>query len=176
MVTHDQEEAMTMSDRMAVMNRGRIAQIGTPAEVYEYPNDRFCAEFIGDVNLFEAQVVEAGADRTRLASAAAGCGLEVAQGAPAPVGAWCWVAVRPEKMVIAKTPPVDDGPDVNRAPGIVRDIAYTGDLHIFRVELDGGALVRVSAPNLTRRTDMPVDRDDRVWITWSPVAGVVLTK
>jgi len=176
MVTHDQEEAMTMADRLAIMNRGRIAQIGTPAEVYEYPNDRFCAEFVGDVNLFEAQVTEAGADRTRLACEAAGCAIEVAQGSPAPVGAWCWVAVRPEKMAIAKAPPADEGAPVNRAAGIVRDVGYTGDLYVYRVELDAGGTVRVTAPNLTRRTDMPVAWDDRVWISWSPLGGAVLTR
>jgi putrescine transport system ATP-binding protein len=79
-------------------------------------------------------------------------------------------------MAIAKVPPPDDGAPVNRAAGIVRDVGYTGDLYVYRVELDAGATVRVTAPNLTRRTDMPVAWDDRVWITWSPLGGAVLTR
>jgi len=175
MVTHDQEEAMTMSTRMAVMDAGRLAQIGTPAEVYEYPNNRFVARFIGDVNLFEAQVLAATADRTRLFSAEAGCGLEVAQGSPAPEGAWCWVAVRPEKMTLSKAPS-DGDPTVNCAQGVVREIAYTGDLSIYQVLLDTGTVVRVTAPNLTRRTEMPITWDDRVWVGWPAHAGVVLVQ
>ena len=166
---------MTMSTRMAVMDAGRLAQIGTPAEVYEYPNNRFVARFIGDVNLFEAQVLAATADRTRLFSAEAGCGLEVAQGSPAPEGAWCWVAVRPEKMTLSKAPS-DGDPTVNCAQGVVREIAYTGDLSIYQVLLDTGTVVRVTAPNLTRRTEMPITWDDRVWVGWPAHAGVVLVQ
>jgi putrescine transport system ATP-binding protein len=176
MVTHDQEEAMTMSSRLAIMDRGRLAQIGTPAEVYEYPNNRFCAQFIGDVNLFEAQVTGTAADRTRLVSDEAGCELEVAQGSPAPVGAWCWVAIRPEKMTISKEPPPDGAPDVNRAAGVVREIAYTGDLSIYQIDLDSGTRVKITAPNLTRLTELPFTWEERVWVSWRPGSGTVLVQ
>jgi len=175
-VTHDQEEAMTMSSRIAVMNKGYIAQVGTPTEIYEYPNTRFVAEFIGSVNMFEGRVVESEPDHTLVRSDEAGCDLYIAHPAHIGQGSACWVGIRPEKIVISKTPNPGDGRGRNQSTGIVREIAYLGDVSIYDVDLDSGKKVRVTAPNLTRRTEMPITWEDRVYLSWQPFAGSVLTE
>ncbi|HYE50286.1 MAG TPA: polyamine ABC transporter ATP-binding protein [Azospirillaceae bacterium] len=172
-VTHDQEEAMTMSSRIAVMNKGRIAQTGTPTEIYEYPNSRFTAEFIGSVNMFAGRIVESEPDHSLIRSEEAGCDLYVSHAAHLPEGTPCWVAVRPEKISVSKEPPADLSR--NAAQGIVREIAYLGDMSIYVIDLDSGRRVRVTAPNVTRRTELPITWEDRVYLTWRPFAGVVLT-
>ncbi|WP_448188320.1 ABC transporter ATP-binding protein [Azospirillum sp. sgz301742] len=174
-VTHDQEEAMTMASRIAVMNHGAVAQVGTPTEVYEYPNARFVAEFIGSVNMFEGRVVEEEPDHVLIRSPDAGCDLYINQGAPVPVGASVHVAVRPEKIALSKDPP-EDASARNTVRGVVREIAYLGDVSIYLVELPSGKTVRVTATNLARRADLPVSWDDEVTLTWRPFAGVVLTR
>ena len=174
-VTHDQEEAMTMSSRIAVMNRGYIAQVGTPTEIYEYPNTRFVAEFIGSVNMFAGRIVESEPDHSLIRSEEAGCDLYVSHPGHLAPGSPCWVAVRPEKVVISREPPVD-GVGRNQTTGKVREIAYLGDVSIYDVELDSGKRVRVTAPNLTRRTEMPITWEDRVYLGWRPFAGSVLTE
>lgn len=172
-VTHDQEEAMTMSSRIAVMDRGQIAQVGTPTEIYEYPTSRFTAEFIGSVNMFEGQIVESEPDHSLIRSPEAGCDLYVTHTAHLPEGTRCWVAIRPEKVAISKEAPVEAGR--NQARGIVREIAYLGDISIYVIELPGGKRVRATAPNITRRTELPITWDDEVFLSWRPFAGVVLT-
>ena len=176
-VTHDQEEAMTMSSRIAVMNQGYIAQIGTPTEIYEYPNSRLTAEFIGSVNIFEGRVVEDDPDHVRIRSDEAGCDLYITHAASAPVGTQVWVAVRPEKIALSKEPPAgahEDGR--NMTQGVVREIAYLGDVSIYLIELAGGKMLRATMPNVTRRTDLPITWEDTVYLTWRPFAGVVLTQ
>ena len=126
-VTHDQEEAMTMSSRIAVMNHGVIAQVGTPTEIYEYPHNRFVAEFIGSINMFDGRVVETDGDQVIVASEEAGCELLIAHATPAPAGSPVSVAIRPEKIALSKDP-VADGDGRNRTTGIVREIAYLGDV------------------------------------------------
>ncbi|WP_029007469.1 ABC transporter ATP-binding protein [Azospirillum halopraeferens] len=175
-VTHDQEEAMTMSTRIAVMNQGYIQQVGTPSEIYEYPNSKFVAEFIGSVNMFEGRVVEDEPDHVLVRSEEAGCDLYINHGVPAPLGTQVWVAVRPEKIALSKEPPpaAADGRNVTR--GVVREIAYLGDMSIYLVELAGGKTVRVTMPNVTRRTELPVTWEDEVYLSWRPFAGVVLNQ
>lgn len=175
-VTHDQEEAMTMSTRIAVMNQGYIVQVGTPTEVYEYPNTRFTAQFIGDVNLFEGRVIEDEPDHVLIASETAGCDLYINHGTPTPVGSQVAVAVRPEKIILQKEDEDGVADDRNLTAGTVREIAYLGDASIYIIELDSGKTVRVTAPNVTRRVDMPITWEDRVQLTWRPYAGVVLTQ
>ena len=174
-VTHDQEEAMTMSSRIAVMNHGVIAQVGTPTEIYEYPHNRFVAEFIGSINMFDGRVVETDGDQVIVASEEAGCELLIAHATPAPAGSPVSVAIRPEKIALSKEP-VADGDGRNRTTGIVREIAYLGDVSIYLVQLPTGKTVRVTAPNVTRRTEMPITWEDEVTLTWRPFAGVVLTQ
>lgn len=168
---------MTMSSRVAVMNQGYIAQVGPPTEVYEYPNSRFVAEFIGDVNLFEGRVVEDEPDHVLVQSAEAGCDLYINHGVPVPIGAQVQVAVRPEKILLSKEPPQDaaaSGRNLSR--GTVREIAYLGEASIYIIDLDSGKTVRVTAPNTTRRVDMPITWEDVVYLSWRPFAGVVLTQ
>ncbi|PWC34000.1 polyamine ABC transporter ATP-binding protein [Azospirillum sp. TSO35-2] len=174
-VTHDQEEAMTMSSRIAVMNHGVIAQVGTPTEIYEYPHNRFVAEFIGSINMFDGRVVETDGDQVLVASEEAGCDLLIAHATPAPVGSPVSVAIRPEKIALSKEP-LPDGDGRNRTTGIVREIAYLGDVSIYLVQLPNGKTVRVTAPNVTRRTEMPITWEDEVTLSWRPFAGVVLTQ
>ncbi|CAO3410427.1 ABC transporter ATP-binding protein [Azospirillum largimobile] len=175
-VTHDQEEAMTMSSRIAVMNHGVIAQVGTPTEIYEYPHNRFVAEFIGSINMFDGRVVETDGDQVIVASEEAGCELLIAHATPAPVGSPVSVAIRPEKIALSKEPVAAEGDGRNRTTGIVREIAYLGDVSIYLVQLPTGKTVRVTAPNVTRRTEMPITWEDEVTLTWRPFAGVVLTQ
>ncbi|WP_372394341.1 polyamine ABC transporter ATP-binding protein [Azospirillum sp. HJ39] len=174
-VTHDQEEAMTMSSRIAVMNHGVIAQVGTPTEIYEYPHNRFVAEFIGSINMFEGRVVSTEGDQVLVASEEAGCELLIAHATPAPAGSPVSVAIRPEKIALSKEP-AEAGDGRNGTTGIVREIAYLGDVSIYLVQLPTGKTVRVTAPNVTRRTEMPITWEDEVSLSWRPFAGVVLTQ
>ncbi|HEY0836281.1 MAG TPA: polyamine ABC transporter ATP-binding protein [Azospirillum sp.] len=174
-VTHDQEEAMTMASRIAVMNQGTIAQVGTPTEIYEYPNSAFVAQFIGSVNMFDGIVAEDEADHVLIRSEQAGCDLYINHGAAVPLGSSVRVAVRPEKIILSKEPP-PDATGRNLARGVVREIAYLGDVSIYLVELGTGAMVRATVPNVSRRTDLPITWDDEVYVTWRPFAGVVLTQ
>ncbi|MBI1206687.1 MAG: polyamine ABC transporter ATP-binding protein [Azospirillum sp.] len=175
-VTHDQSEAMTMACRVAVMNQGSIVQLGTPAEIYEYPNSRFTAEFIGQVNLFEGRIVEDEPDYVVIRSEEAGCDIYIGHGVSGLEGAQVWVAVRPEKMLIAKGTPAEPlGQGRNQVQGVVREIAYLGNFSNYLIELASGKRVRATLPNLTRLTELPITWDDEVFLTWRPNAAVVLT-
>jgi putrescine transport system ATP-binding protein len=171
-VTHDQEEAMTVSTRMAIMHDGQVAQMGPPAEIYEYPDSRFVADFVGDVNLLEARVVEAGTGGMRLASPAAGCEIVTDRAVPAVAGETLWVAIRPEKFELATSPPADTA--VNCMAGRVADIAYLGDVSIYHVRLASGATIRATAANRQRLIERPVTWEDEVWLLWRPDAAIVL--
>ena len=171
-VTHDQEEAMTMADRIAVMNEGRIVQVARPEVMYEAPACRYVAEFLGDVNLFETTVTALEPPLVRLASPEAPGGfLALDDDAPAP-GAKVFLAVRPEKMSLALGPPPETTPNV--LTGEICDIGYTGDWTNYRVELAGGRQIRVARANASRFVDRPLTWDDKVHVSFSPDAAVVL--
>jgi putrescine transport system ATP-binding protein len=172
-VTHDQEEAMTVADRIGVMDRGKLVQVATPSEVYEQPNSRWVAEFIGDVNLFEGQVTETGPGGTTVASASAGR-LRAAQSVAATPRETVWVALRPEKVRIAREAPPDAAE--NCVAGRVLDIGYLGDVSLYKVRLDNGPVVKAAVANVTRLIERPIGWDDRVWLTWAPEAAVVLER
>ncbi len=173
-VTHDQEEAMALSTRIAVMNRGRIVQVGTPTDIYEYPNCRFSADFIGSINLFDGTVESAADGRVTVATEQAGPLIVAHAGAVVP-GTPVSVAVRPEKIAIGREPPQGAA---NTLQGMVYDLGYFGDRSLFRVQLGNGRLVSVSRQNdrRGREEDRPVDWDDRVWLSWSPAAALLLTE
>ena len=173
-VTHDQEEAMTMSTRLAVMESGDIRQIGTPGEVYEFPRTRSVAHFIGSINMFEGRVQESRSDHAVIASEEAGCTLRIDHTVALPEGTPVWVAVRPEKVTIGKAPPSDG--QHNCAKGEVWEIAYIGNLSIFHVKLESGATVRVTVPNVSRVTERGITWEDVVYVSWEPHSGVVLTE
>jgi putrescine transport system ATP-binding protein len=172
-VTHDQEEAMTMAHRIAVMDHGRVVQVATPAELYERPNSRWAAEFIGDVNLIEAVAVGGGAQETVIETAAGQKFRAPACGEAKP-GGRVWLAVRPEKLRLGVEPPSDAS--ANRLTGRVQDVGYLGDKSVYKVRLDDGAVMRVSSVNAGRAGEPRIGWDERVWLSWPADVGVVLTR
>lgn len=171
-VTHDQEEAMTLATRIGVMNHGVIVQTAEPHDVYEYPNSRFVAEFIGSVNLFEGKVVEDEPDFVRIKSKEAGGHLYVNHGISCAPNQKVHVALRPEKIRIGKTNP---GQKENCIKGIVEEIAYMGSLSVFRVRLESGKEVRVTQPNFARDMGERLTWNDEVFLSWDVDSSVVLT-
>ncbi|HEU4592813.1 MAG TPA: polyamine ABC transporter ATP-binding protein [Steroidobacteraceae bacterium] len=174
-VTHDQEEAMTLASRIGVMNRGEIVQIGTPTEIYEFPMTRFVADFIGSVNMFEGRLVEDLPDRARIQSEELGGLIYIDHGISSAPGAMVWAAIRPEKINILRAPPADAAENCVR--GVVKEIAYMGDLSIYLVKIDSGKTVRVTLPNVERLSDDErILWDETVWLTWHPSSPVVVTQ
>ena len=173
-VTHDQEEAMAVADRIAVMDRGRIVQMGTPTEVYEQPATRYVADFIGDVNLIEAKVTGRNEKGVLLQSPMVATPLRAVTEAEVAVGAAVTVALRPEKMKITLRKPGEAAENTVR--GVVTGIAYLGDFSIYRVTLENGVVFKAARPNVTRVSDQPIGWDDKVFLSWAPEAGVVLTR
>ena len=172
MVTHDQDEAMALSDRIGVMNQSRLVQVATPVEIYEQPNSRWVAGFVGDVNLLEGALTEAGPSGS-LVECAAGGRLRLTQKLDAPLGTLLWVAVRPEKIQITKE---TERPVENAFAGTVTDIGYLGDSSVFKVKLDNGLEMKTALANRTRAFEQSISRGDRVCLSWPDDAGVVLTQ
>jgi putrescine transport system ATP-binding protein len=172
-VTHDQEEAMTLASRIGVMNHGEIVQVGTPGEIYEYPSSRFVAEFIGSVNMFEGQLIEDEPSYVRIRSKDLDAPIYVDHGVSSAPGATIWAAIRPEKVLMSREKP--DGAD-NWASAVVRDIAYMGDMSVYLLKLESGKVVRVTQPNVYRHTDERITWDERVYVHWSASSPVVVTK
>ena len=177
-VTHDQEEAMTLGTRLGVMNRGRIVQVGTPADIYEAPATRFVADFIGSVNMFEGQVRGgAAATGVYIESAELGCTLRAERCGPLAAGATVWTAIRPERINIGRQPPGRAGATAeNAVRGTVREIAYMGDMSIYLVEIASGRMLRVTLPNITRGAERALAREESVWLSWHGASPVVLTE
>jgi putrescine transport system ATP-binding protein len=170
MVTHDQEEAMTMATRIAVMSEGKILQVGPPAGIYETPATRFVADFIGNVNLMDGTVV---VDEPDLVEIDCGfCRHRVGHGITGTVGMAVSVAVRPEKIRLSREKPEGE---VNQVQGTVRDRSYFGSFTVYNLELAGGRIIKVSESNVERhRADAP-DEGQAAWATWPDTAQVVLT-
>jgi len=172
MVTHDQEEAMTMAGRIAIMDRGEFVQIGSPEEIYEHPNCRLSAEFIGSVNIFEGTLIEDGPDYMVIQSDSLMHPIQINHGSSVAEGVPLTVALRPEKIHFRDDIPSDHS---NYDRGIVENIAYMGDISIYHVRLKSGKLVTVTLPNVNRfRTGLPT-WDDEVYLCWDPDSCVVLT-
>ncbi|QGZ61410.1 ABC transporter ATP-binding protein [Paraburkholderia acidisoli] len=172
MVTHDQEEAMTMAGRLAVMSEGQIVQLGTPNEVYEYPNSRFSAEFIGSTNLFDGNVVEDEPDHVFVESPDLPVRLYVNHGITGPLGMPVTISVRPERIALTRKPPEGT---FNWGRGIVKNIAYMGGYSLYHVKLDSGKTVVANMSSLAlSEIDSPT-WEDEVYVRWSASAGVVLT-
>ncbi|MGO9933798.1 MAG: ABC transporter ATP-binding protein [Steroidobacteraceae bacterium] len=171
-VTHDQDEAMALSTRIAVMNRGQVAQVGTPAEIYEFPQDRFVADFIGTTNLFEGTVSGTEAGRFIVRSGEAGCDLIVDDPGRCVSGQRVWVALRPEKIRLSKQPPGGEG--VNQIKGVVWELGYLGNRSTYRVKTGTGKLVTVFAQNERRSSEWTIDWSDEVYLSWSADCAVLL--
>ncbi|MFB2549470.1 ABC transporter ATP-binding protein [Ensifer soli] len=170
-VTHDQEEAMTMADRIAVMSHGKVVQVATPAEIYEAPNSRFVADFIGDVNIFEGESTDIAGGRLTVKTPA-GMVIEVPSSRPPAVGQPGVIAVRPEKIRVTREAPA--GAPVNAAKGEIWDIGYLGDMTVFHVRLADGRTVKASSLNAVRAVEDPLGYDQEVWISFDADAGVIL--
>jgi len=172
-VTHDQEEAMTLASRIGVMNHGEIVQVGTPSEIYEFPTSRFVADFIGSVNMFEGRLIEDRPDHVRVASEELGGTIFVDHGISAAPGVTVWAAIRPEKIRLARERP--DQQD-NCVAGTVKEIAYMGDMSIYLVQIESGRVVRVTQPNIERESDTQFTWDERVYLHWGAESPVILTQ
>ncbi|MCV0395297.1 MAG: ABC transporter ATP-binding protein [Rhizobiaceae bacterium] len=171
-VTHDQEEAMTMADRIAIMDKGEVRQVATPAEVYEAPNSRFVADFVGSVNLFEGTVSGNGGNILTIA-ASDGFEINVENAGAAADGANVWFAIRPEKVRVSSRAP--EGSGANVTEGEIWDIAYLGDMTIYHVRLPSGRVVKASQVNAARVIEDALTWHDKAWISFAPDSGVVLT-
>jgi putrescine transport system ATP-binding protein len=170
MVTHDQEEAMTMTSRIAVMSEGRFLQVGSPAEIYETPATRFVADFIGNVNLMDGKVTVDEPDHVVIDCA--DCRHYVGHGITGTLGMPVTVALRPEKIALQRARPAGE---FNAAAGTIQELSYFGATTVFRVKLASGQVLAVSTANRERHLDDAFARGDAVWATWSPQAHVVLT-
>ncbi len=173
-VTHDQEEAMTLASRIAIMDRGVIKQVGTPTDVYEFPTSRFTADFIGSINLFDGTVTSVKSGKARIEAAKAGCTFEAPVAPGFKSGDRVGVAVRPEKITISRTEP--ESTSVNAVQGEVLDLGYFGKDSLYRVKLANGELIRVNRVNEQRvgEAGRQVDWDDKVWLTWDANSAIVL--
>ena len=180
MVTHDQEEAMTMADRIAVMSHGQFLQVGHPTEIYETPSCKFVADFIGNVNLFKGTVEVDERDHVIVASPE--CRHYISHGITGTTGMEVHVAIRPEKICLQATPPTlaerefaaEDG--LNCAHGTITGIAYFGSYTLYHVRLDSGLEIKVTLTNAARHEDRVLERDQPVYAWWDGSDVVVLTQ
>jgi putrescine transport system ATP-binding protein len=169
-VTHDQEEAMGMASRMAVMSRGRVVQVGTPADIYERPSGRFVADFIGGVNLFEGRVAEVRGDQASVDCPELGQRLAVTGNGVA-IGAAVAIAVRPERLALSAVPSAL----ANSLPGTISEVSYRGEASSVNVTLANGRLLRVTLPNTGRSGAPHLAAGATVWLGWAADDGVLLT-
>jgi len=177
-VTHDQEEAMSLATRIGVMNQGEIAMVGEPTEIYEFPNSRFVANFIGSANMVEGVVTEDEPDHVRIHSAELGTDIYVEHGVDCSPEQILWWAIRPEKVLLTREKPepqpgIPDG--ANIVKGYVEDIAYLGDMTVYQVRLDNGRYMRVTKTNMRRGDPDAISWDETVWASWAGASGSVLT-
>ena len=173
-VTHDQEEAMTLASRIAVMEQGRFLQVGTPNEVYENPANRHVADFVGTTNLLECRVARIDGAMLELDCGALGISLRVGTVPGVESGARVWVAVRPEKIQLGKQRPDAGGRCV--LAGVVQDLAYYGGRSIYRVITGTGQVLQVSAQNRVRSAERVLEWDESVFLCWEADANVVLVE
>ncbi|MDB2651618.1 ABC transporter ATP-binding protein [Amylibacter sp.] len=172
-VTHDQEEAMTLSSRMAVMDMGKFKQIGTPTEIYEFPESRFVADFIGSANIFEGKVISSKGGKLTVSTDVGE--VFTSNGKSITEGEKIWLGLRPEKIHLSKIKPKNIGP--NQIKGIVEEIGYLGETSIYKIRLKNGQIIDVSAPNQSR----PMSRvreitwEDMVYLNWEPESVMLLT-
>jgi putrescine transport system ATP-binding protein len=163
-VTHDQEEAMIVADRIAVMNQGRLMQVATPSEIYERPNSRWVADFIGEVTIVEGRAAATGMIDSALGP------LSVAD-RDIGTGTAVWLALRPEKLIMSAERPAGAK---NMLAGTISEIGYRGEMSVYKVRLADGSLMKVSIANVNARSGAPFAESDAVWLSWPPDAGIVL--
>jgi putrescine transport system ATP-binding protein len=171
-VTHDQDEAMALATRIAVMDRGQVVQVGTPAQIYEFPCSRFVADFVGTTNLFEGTVSACEPGLITVDCAEAGGELLVDDEGRFTVGQRVWVALRPEKVRLGKQPV--SAVRVNQLRGTVWELGYLGNRSTYRIRTATGKLVTVFAQNERRTSEAAIDWSDEVFVSWSADAAVLL--
>jgi putrescine transport system ATP-binding protein len=169
-VTHDQSEAMTVAHRIGVMDRGRLMQVAPPAEIYEQPNSCWIADFVGDINLLQGRL---GDDGLCVEGTAAGR-LRLAGKPDAQPGAMVWVAVRPEKIRIAREPPLP-GLD-NSVAGTIAEVGYLGNTSIYKLRIRDGSQIKAAIANAGADVDRKLRVDETVWLSWPAEAAIVLTR
>jgi putrescine transport system ATP-binding protein len=172
LVTHDQEEAMTMSTRMAILNDGKVCQIGTPHDIYEFPNSSFVASFIGGINLFAGIIVEQGLDHVVVETQDLHCLCYVSYTGAIPIGAAVTLAVRPEKVMISTLQPAYPR---NWTRGTIKEIAYLGNVSTYYVQLPSGKIIIAMLPNLLRLESRDFEWEDEVFLFWRSENSIVLT-
>jgi putrescine transport system ATP-binding protein len=176
-VTHDQEEAMSLATRIGVMNQGEIAMVGEPTEIYEFPNSRFVANFIGSANMVEGVVTEDEPDHVRIRSKEMGTDIYVSHGVDCSPEQILWWAIRPEKINLTREKPApqpDVPPETNMVKGYDEDIAYLGDMTVYQVKLENGRYIRVTKTNALRGDPEAISWDETVWASWAGTSGSVL--
>jgi putrescine transport system ATP-binding protein len=158
------------------MNQGRIVQVGSPSDIYESPANRFVADFIGSVNMFEGQVSQGGAHGVRIDCAELRGMVRADRTVACADGATVWTAIRPEKITISRQQPGAAAANENLVRGTVREIAYMGDMSIYLVQIESGKMMRVTLPNTMRGGERPIAREESVWLSWHGSSPVVLTE
>ena len=171
-VTHDQDEAMALASRIAVMDKGQVVQVGTPAEIYEFPRSRFVADFVGTTNFFESTVISCEPGLVRVQCAETGCELLVDDSGNFTAGQRVWVALRPEKARLGKEPV--NAARVNQLRGIVWELGYLGNRSTYQIKTTSGKVVTVFAQNERRTSQAAIDWSDEVFVSWSADAAVLL--
>ena len=171
-VTHDQDEAMALSSRIAVMNRGAVVQVGTPSEVYEFPRTRFVADFFGTANLIEGTIAAVEPGLVRVRSEELGCTLAVDARGHYSVGQPACIALRPEKVVISKEPPGGGAGNVVR--GVVWELGYLGNRSTYQIRTASGKMVTAFAQNSRRTLEWAIDWEDQVYLSWDANAAVLV--
>ncbi|MDR2074945.1 MAG: ABC transporter ATP-binding protein [Holosporales bacterium] len=172
LVTHDQREAMTISTRIGVMDDGRIRQIGTAHDIYEFPNSKYVAEFIGEINIFDGVVAESKVDYALIKSQEANCYFYVVHTGAIPIGTTVSLAIRPEKVMISTVRPTYPR---NWTQGVVKEVAYLGNVSAYYVKLESGKIIKATLPNLFRIIGRNIMWGDVVYVFWRAENSVVLT-
>jgi len=171
-VTHDQDEAMALATRIAVMDRGKVMQVGTPSEIYEFPRSRFVADFVGTTNLFEGIVAATEPGELTVQCAETACDLKVDDVGRFSPGQRVWVALRPEKIRLSKEEP--KGERLNLLRGVVWELGYLGHRSTYQIKMASGKLVTVVAQNERRTSEWSIDWSDEVYMSWRADAAVIL--
>ncbi|MBW4706960.1 ABC transporter ATP-binding protein [Roseobacter sp. YSTF-M11] len=172
-VTHDQEEAMTVASRVAVMDEGRVIQVATPERIYEAPNSVYVADFIGDVNIIKGTAKPSGSDRYEILHTDGQPPFSAVSETSFSEGQTCHLAIRPEKVSISADRTADAD---NAVQGKVLDIAYLGNLSTYYVELPGGQVIKAQTANTRRVSRRGFTWEDSVWLSWTATAGVLLAE
>ena len=173
-VTHDQEEAMTLATRIAVMDAGQFVQTGTPSEVYEFPRNHFVADFFGSINTFDATVLDSDGHTVLAKLEGSGTRISALHNEQLATGTAIRIGVRPEKLLISQKRPEAEHYTVTR--GVVEDLAYYGNRSIYRVRAESGKVIQVSAQNYQRSAELLLEWDDEVYLSWDNACSVVLTE